>query len=117
MVRHLKVISGNSSPPQEKSSADPDLHEALPLHAQARLGPRSALAIALVVLALWIANDFLPALIWAGIFAITPWPLYERFAAKFTGGTTSIGVAFLFTIFIGVSIFLPIALATYQLAQ
>jgi len=52
-----------------------DRHEPLPSNSQARMVARTGLTIALVLLALWIAADFLPALGWATIIAITAWPL------------------------------------------
>ncbi len=94
-----------------------DVHEPLPLHAGARLAARSALAVALVAGSLWVAAEFLPALLWAGIFAITTWPLYERFSSKFSNETASALAALLFTLAVGLTIFLPLALATYQIAQ
>ncbi len=60
------------------SRAEPaksDRHEPLPSNFQARMVARTGLTIALVVLALWMAADFLPALGWAAIIAITAWPL------------------------------------------
>jgi hypothetical protein len=39
---------------------------------------------------------------------MTAWPLYARFASHFPNATRSAGAAFLFTLLIGVTIFLPI---------
>ena len=94
-----------------------DVRDPLPLDARARLAARTALAVALVAFALWIASDFLAALIWACIFAIATWPLYVLFASRFTKRTESVAAAVLFTLLIGITIFLPLALATYQVAQ
>src|SRR4051812_4509217 len=41
-----------------------------------------ALIGALLVLGIWTLHTFLPALIWAVIFAIAIWPLYERLDAR-----------------------------------
>ncbi|MGC1745129.1 MAG: hypothetical protein WA754_21590, partial [Pseudolabrys sp.] len=65
-----------------------DRPEPLPSNSQARMVARTGLTIALVVLALWIATDFLPALGWAAIIAITAWPLYVR-CIPFLGETRS----------------------------
>ena len=54
---------------------------ALPVDARSRQIVRAVLALALIALAAWIAADFLPALAWAIVIAITTWPLYLRFAA------------------------------------
>ena len=86
----------------------------LPLHAGARLTARVALAITLVAAALWTAADFLPALAWAAILAIAVWPLYERFTH--TEEPSAIA-ALVFTVLVGFTLILPIALATYYVAQ
>ncbi|OPZ00233.1 hypothetical protein A5906_18580 [Bradyrhizobium sacchari] len=52
----------------------------LPLGAGARMKARIVLALVLVVLGLWTAASFLPALIWAAIMAVALWPLYLAFA-------------------------------------
>jgi predicted PurR-regulated permease PerM len=117
MARNLKRSSESSSAKGDKSTASISERDPLPLHARARLAARTALACALVALSLWIAADFLPALIWAGIFAVTIWPIYERFAGRFADTTASASAALLFTLIIGFTIFLPLALAIYQVAQ
>ena len=116
MARNLKTASENSSK-GDKGATEATERDPLPLHARARLAARTALAVALVALSLWIAADFLPALIWAGIFALTTWPIYQLFAAKFADKTESAVAALLFTLVIGITIFFPLALATYHVAQ
>ena len=56
------------------------------------------------------------ALIWAAILAISVWPLYLRCAQALTEGPSTL-VALLFTLLIAALLFLPIALATWQVAQ
>lgn len=112
MARNLKKESESSCSAAGTSERGP-----LPLHARARLAARTTLAVALVGLSLWIAAAFLPALIWAGIFALTTWPIYELFASRFADKTASGLAALLFTLGIGFTIFLPLALATYHVAQ
>lgn len=90
--------------------------EPLPSDARARQAARAALAIALLALALWTAADFLPALIWATILAITAWPLYVRFASLLSGDKSRLSAA-IFTLLVGFTLFLPVALATFQVAQ
>ena len=67
MAAHLKTRATAATPQRSKSddTKPPDVRKPLPLHAEARLSARVALAIALVAAALWTASDFLPALIWA----------------------------------------------------
>ena len=117
MARHLKRATAGRAASGDVEDDAKDVHEPLPSHAGARLAARSALAIALVAGSLWVAAEFLPALIWAGIFAITAWPLYERFSSQFANGTASPFAALVFTLAVELTIFLPLALATYQIAQ
>jgi predicted PurR-regulated permease PerM len=88
----------------------------LPLHPAARSAARTTLAVALVGAALWTALDFLPALIWAAMLAIALWPLYVKAAGRVSGGPSGAS-AFLFTLAVAIVVFVPIALATWQIAQ
>jgi hypothetical protein len=54
----------------ERSELRPVEKAALPIDSRARAATRTALAILLVLLALWVASDFLSALAWAAIIAI-----------------------------------------------
>lgn len=99
-----------------ESSTEADNNQPLPLHPGARLAARVSLAIVLLAAALWTAADFLPALIWAVILAITIWPLYMRVAERLPGGPSSLS-ALLTTFVVGLTLFLPLALAAYQVAQ
>ena len=88
----------------------------LPLGAGARMNARVALAITLLALALWTAAGFLPSLIWATILAVTLWPLYIKFAARFESGRSNQS-AFGFTVIVAFVLFTPMSLAIYQIAQ
>ncbi len=118
MAAHPKAGRSTGGPgPSRTEAAEPtDVRKALPLDAGARRAGRAALAIALLALALWTAADFLPALIWATILAITAWPLYVRFASLLSGDKSRLSAA-AFTLLVGLVLFLPVALATYQIAQ
>jgi len=98
------------------SDAQADAHQPLPLHAGARLTARVALALALVVAALWIAADFLPALIWAAILAVTIWPLYQSFASRISHEPSGL-TALAFTLLVALVVFTPLTLVIYQVAQ
>jgi predicted PurR-regulated permease PerM len=89
----------------------------LPSSPQARIVSRVALTIAIALLALWVAAEFLAPLAWAGIIAIATWPMYTRFAALFPNQRWPAIAPLLFTLLIGAILFLPIALATHQIAQ
>ena len=74
------------------------------------------LALVLVVLGLWTAASFLPALIWATIIAVALWPLYLSFAARFMGGPSG-AAALAFTVLVALILITPISLAVYEVAQ
>ena len=88
----------------------------LPLGAGARMNARVVLALVLFGLAVWTAAGFLPALIWATILAVALWPLYSKFAARFSSGPSSLA-AFIFTAIVALVLFTPMSLAVYQIAQ
>jgi predicted PurR-regulated permease PerM len=98
------------------NDAEADARQPLPLHSGARLTARVALALALVVAALWIAADFLPALIWAAILAVSIWPLYQAFASRISREPSAL-TAFAFTLLVALVVFAPLALVIFQVAQ
>jgi predicted PurR-regulated permease PerM len=89
----------------------------LPFDSRARAFTRVAFAIVAVLLALWVARDFLVAFAWAGLIAISCWPLYRRFSASILGGRSPALSALLFSVLTGVVLLVPFALATHQIAQ
>jgi predicted PurR-regulated permease PerM len=74
-----------------------------------------ALGAGLLALALYTLQNFLDALVWAGIFAIALWPLYRRMAARF--GHERDVLPAVFTAGVALVFILPLALAGFQLAQ
>jgi predicted PurR-regulated permease PerM len=90
---------------------------ALSVDARSRQIVRAVLALALIALAAWIASDFLPALAWAIVVAITTWPLYRRFAALIPPPLRRLVAPALFTLIVGVVLLIPLMLALQQLAQ
>jgi predicted PurR-regulated permease PerM len=117
MASRLKTrAAAAQSDSGRKQSARADVREPLPLHPGARLSARVALAVALLGLALWTAADFLPALIWAAILALAIWPLYQRVTSRMSDGQSG-WTALLFTLLVALTLFVPMALATYQIAQ
>jgi len=68
---------------------------------------RVVLAIALVLLGLWILHRFLPALAWAGVLAIALWPFYRRAARELPGGEEGILAPLLVTLLIGLIFTVP----------
>src|ERR1700730_5086094 len=90
---------------------------ALPFDSRARAVARIAIAVLVVLLAAWVARDFLMALIWAAVIAITAWPIYVRFAASIFAGRSPALAPLLFTFLIGLVLLVPIVLAVHQIAQ
>src|ERR1700689_606963 len=112
MLRHagLESNNGGSGPrPLEKA--------ALPFDSRARTVARVAIAILVVLLAAWVARDFLVALTWAAVIAIAVWPIYIRFAISVLGGRSPALASLLFTLLTGMVLLVPIALAVHQIAQ
>ena len=104
----------STSEPRKRSAAN---KTALPNNSQAKLVSRSALAIALFLLAVLLAKDFLSAIGWAVIIAVTTWPIYLRFKRIFGSGRDSAPPALIFAIAAGAVILVPIALAAHQAGQ
>jgi predicted PurR-regulated permease PerM len=90
---------------------------ALPVDAHSRQSVRTFFALALIALAAWIAADFLPALAWAIVIAITTWPLYLRLATLIPPPSRNHIAPALFTLIVGVVLLIPLMLALQQLAQ
>jgi predicted PurR-regulated permease PerM len=115
MAARLKSAAATHAA-ERKISEQADVRQPLPLHAGARLTARVTLALAFVVAAIWTASDFLPALVWAAILAVTIWPLYETFASRISNEPSGI-TAFAFTLLVALVVFTPMALAIHQIAQ
>jgi predicted PurR-regulated permease PerM len=76
-----------------------------PFHRTARL----VLTGALAALGLWILWDFLPALIWATVFAVATWPLYRRFRRLMPHDRDGAVVApLVFTVLVGCVFLVPL---------
>src|ERR1700724_1227939 len=112
MLRHAGLESndgGRGLRPPEKA--------AMPFDSRARTVARVAIAILVVLLAAWVARDFLVALTWAAVIAIAVWPIYIRFAISVLGGRSPALASLLFTLLAGLVLLVPIALAVHQIAQ
>jgi predicted PurR-regulated permease PerM len=112
MTARVKTATSSKTRASESAAEQ----KPLPLGSGARMNARVVLAIGLVVLALWTAAGFLPSLIWATILAVSLWPLYTKFAARFPSGPSGLS-AFVFTVIVALILFTPMALAVYQFAQ
>jgi predicted PurR-regulated permease PerM len=75
----------------------------------------TALLAAIAVYILW---EFLPALLWAVVVAVTTWPLYTRVARMLHGGGERAIVAPLaFTLAIGALLLVPLAVIAVELGR
>jgi predicted PurR-regulated permease PerM len=74
----------------------------------------SVLYAALVLLALWVMRDFLPAVAWAVVIAIALWPLLGRLEALSGSRTGATLVATVLTAAVGVLVVLPFVLVFAQ---
>ena len=75
------------------------------------------LALGFVLLGLFTLKTFLDALVWAGIFAIALWPLYERAVTRFPPGKHNILLPGVFTLAVAFLFILPLGLIGLQLAS
>jgi predicted PurR-regulated permease PerM len=100
----------NRRPPDVSSDAD------APDRRKTQRFASFTLYAAMVVLAVWVIRDFVPAIAWAGVIAIALWPLYKRIADRgvLKGRTT--WIAALLTAAIGLLILAPAGLGIAQAA-
>ena len=101
----------------DERTSDRGGRQVLPVDARSRQTVRAAFALVLIGLATWIAWDFIPALAWAIVIAVTTWPAYLRFAAMIPDTTPRFAAPLLFTIAVSIVLLLPFMLAVHQLAQ
>jgi predicted PurR-regulated permease PerM len=100
----------------EEHAGDDHGRPALSVDSHFRQIVRVLLTLALVAAAAWIAADFIPALAWAVVIAITTWPAYQRFAALIPDRFWSFVAPLLFTLIVCIVLLLPFILALHQLA-
>jgi predicted PurR-regulated permease PerM len=76
---------------------------------------RTIAAVGLVMLAVWLVRDFLMALTWAGLIAVTVWPVYGRFVLLIPA-ERDVLAPLLFTLLIGLVLIIPLTAAMDQIA-
>src|SRR3954447_5066216 len=76
-----------------------------------------ALIGALLILGIWTLHTFLPALIWAVIFAIAIWPLYERLDARSGRAGHRVLLPALLTGAVALIFMLPLLIALLEAAR
>jgi len=90
-----------------------DAMDRQPVQRNARL----AVTAALIGLGLWILWDFIPALLWATIFAVATWPLYRGFTRVVPTGRHNVLAPLVFTLLVGAIFLVPIALMAIELGR
>ena len=71
---------------------------------------RFVVTLVLASLGLWILWDFVPALVWATVFAVATWPLYVRFCRPLPlGGDSTVMAPLAFTLIVGLVFLVPLA--------
>jgi predicted PurR-regulated permease PerM len=78
---------------------------------------RLALGFALLALGMWTISNFLPAIAWAGVFAIGTWPLYQRARIWVRPGRHNILLPLVFTVLVALLFLGPLAMAGVQIAK
>jgi predicted PurR-regulated permease PerM len=84
---------------------------------QTRKWIRAGLGFGILLLALWVAQEFLAPLCWAVVIALTTWPAYKVFAARIADGRSVVLAPLVFTLLVGAILFVPILVAIHQAAQ
>lgn len=84
---------------------------------RSQLIARIVLALVLVGLGAWTLDEFMPALVWAGILVIAFWPSYRQARRHWPPGHHNILLPALFTLLIALVFVLPIVVAGMQLGK
>src|SRR5260370_16586835 len=92
--------------PPEKSAPSLDL--------RARAATQATIAVAIMLLAVWVARDFLVALTWAAVIAITCWPIYLCFE-RLVGHRSRSLAPLLFPLLTPLFLLVPITLTVHHL--
>lgn len=82
--------------------------------ARRQLAARFGLALLLTLAGLWTLHRYVPALLWAAIFAIAVWPLFRRANQRFPPGRHNVLMPAVFTIVIGLIFSVPFVAVAYQ---
>jgi predicted PurR-regulated permease PerM len=88
---------------------------AVPSESRVRGITRTIAAVGLLMLAVWLVRDFLTALTWAGLIAVTVWPIYGRFVLLIPA-ERDVLAPLLFTLLIGLVLIIPLTAAMHQIA-
>jgi predicted PurR-regulated permease PerM len=95
----------------------PAADRAHPLETGPRRGPRIVFAVALVALALWVVRDYVVALVWAVLIAVSVWPLYRRYVdARGPRGRRGPAPA-LFTVLTGLAVLVPLTIIMVEIGR
>jgi predicted PurR-regulated permease PerM len=76
---------------------------------------RLLVAVAIPLFALWVARDYLVAVAWALLFAVTAWPLYRRFPVPRSG--RRVLAPALFTVLLALAVLGPFLLLAVEIGR
>ena len=77
----------------------------------------AVLAAVLVGLGVWTVHRFIVALVWAGVFAIAIWPLYQAAQRRWPGGKHNVLLPAMFTMAVALLFLIPLALIGVQVGR
>jgi predicted PurR-regulated permease PerM len=86
-------------------------------HARTQAAARVLLATVLAAFGLWTIWEFIPAIVWAGIFAIALWPLFVRAERRWPPGKHNVLLPAVFTLGVALLFFVPLALVGVEAAR
>jgi predicted PurR-regulated permease PerM len=95
----------------------PNKSAPVPTDAKKRVAIRSTLAILLLLLAIWVAREFLAPIAWAVVIAIAVWPAYRRVTSHAENTKPSVLAPVVFTFAACITIVLPFLLVMHQFAS
>jgi predicted PurR-regulated permease PerM len=84
-------------------------------HSHALRNRQMDLALAILLLAGWVAFEFLIPVAWAAILAIAEWPIYRRAISRFAGHHVLVGM--LFALGTALILLVPLSLAAVAMVE
>ena len=93
----------------------PPAAEAIPVTPRAILNRQMMLVGAVLLLAAWVAWEFIVPLAWAGVLAITEWPLYRRLLRRYPNHPAWLATGF--ALATAMIVLVPLSIAGMALAQ
>jgi len=105
------------SAPRTTSSVRSAKTAPVPTDGGKRVAIRSTFAILLLLLALWVAREFVAPLAWAAVIAIATWPAYQPIVAYTGDEKPPVLAPLAFTLAACITVVLPFLLVMHQFAS